>query len=416
MNILIHSFGTVGDEQPFIALGTELQKRGHSVRMLMNPAAERRCRGLSYRAIGDRFDVDEIVSTPRAEWRYLRSPRAGKFVVRDFYLPNTLHAYQAVTEELAQHSFDLVVSHFMCFGSSWAARNASVRYINVSLAPFAWLSLKLPPVLTPRILPKWLNRWLVRLARKMMNRYVGRPMARARRQLGLEPDPNPYFDHFRLAAGNLALWSPTLRSTITDDPPNSTICGFTLGTSDKPLDDDLRRFLDAGEPPVVVGLGSSTRTAGDRVYTYARAACRKLGTRCVLVGARDAALQNLTATEFAIGHVPYEQLFPLASAIIHPAGAGTTAEALRSGRPSIAIPFVNDQFDNATLAARLGSTIRIARARLRLGRVTAALRRVLHEPSYARVANDVRAALLAENNGAHNAADYIETFERRQTT
>ena len=48
-------------------------------------------------------------------------------------------------------------------------------------------------------------------------------------------------------------------------------------------------------------------------------------------------------------------MFPHAAAIVHQGGAGTTAEALRSGRPMLVLPFSHDQFDNAARVRRIGS-------------------------------------------------------------
>ncbi len=42
--------------------------------------------------------------------------------------------------------------------------------------------------------------------------------------------------------------------------------------------------------------------------------------------------------------VPHDWLFPQLSAVLHHGGAGTTAEALRAGIPSLIMPFFFDQF------------------------------------------------------------------------
>jgi sterol 3beta-glucosyltransferase len=44
-------------------------------------------------------------------------------------------------------------------------------------------------------------------------------------------------------------------------------------------------------------------------------------------------------TIFQIDSVPHDWLFPHMAAIVHHGGAGTTATALRAGKPSIIIPF-----------------------------------------------------------------------------
>lgn len=53
---------------------------------------------------------------------------------------------------------------------------------------------------------------------------------------------------------------------------------------------------------------------------------------------------------FTVDEVPHSALFPRMAAVIHHAGAGTTAAALRAGVPAVPVPI---QFDEAFWAARL---------------------------------------------------------------
>jgi UDP:flavonoid glycosyltransferase YjiC (YdhE family) len=57
------------------------------------------------------------------------------------------------------------------------------------------------------------------------------------------------------------------------------------------------------------------------------------------------ALEGVPQSEriLSIGAVPHDWLFPRMSAVIHHGGAGTTGAALRSGVPSLVVPFMADQ-------------------------------------------------------------------------
>jgi sterol 3beta-glucosyltransferase len=46
---------------------------------------------------------------------------------------------------------------------------------------------------------------------------------------------------------------------------------------------------------------------------------------------------------FVIDSAPHDWLFPCMSAVVHHGGAGTTAEGLRAGVPSVIVPFIVDQ-------------------------------------------------------------------------
>ncbi len=57
----------------------------------------------------------------------------------------------------------------------------------------------------------------------------------------------------------------------------------------------------------------------------------------------------------AFVYLPYAAVFPHAAAIVHQAGIGTLAQAMRSGRPQLLVPASFDQPDNARRAAVLGA-------------------------------------------------------------
>jgi sterol 3beta-glucosyltransferase len=56
-------------------------------------------------------------------------------------------------------------------------------------------------------------------------------------------------------------------------------------------------------------------------------------------------LTTIDATKqvFVLDEVPHEWLFPQVAAVVHHGGAGTTATALRAGKPTIICPLLGDQ-------------------------------------------------------------------------
>jgi UDP:flavonoid glycosyltransferase YjiC (YdhE family) len=166
---------------------------------------------------------------------------------------------------------------------------------------------------------------------------------------------------------------------------------------DAPLPDDLREFIEAGPPPVFVGLGSATVPDPARVSTEIVRALRRAGLRGVI----QRGWAGLTATGddmLTIDEVPHSALFPRMAAVVHHAGAGTTAAGLRAGVPAIPVPI---QFDESFWASRLVA-LGVAPGALPLRRLTAdslgaALARFTQDTGYRKQARVLGAQIRGED-------------------
>src|SRR6185295_9620205 len=112
-------------------------------------------------------------------------------------------------------------------------------------------------------------------------------------------------------------------------------------------------FLDAGTPPVYVGLGSLPAPKD-----FARMAIdvvRAQGRRILLSrGWAELALVDDQADCFILGEVNQQALFPRVAAVVHHGGAGTTTAAARAGSPQVVVPQLGDQPYWAGRVAELG--------------------------------------------------------------
>ncbi|MFJ8650174.1 glycosyltransferase [Streptomyces sp. NPDC093546] len=124
------------------------------------------------------------------------------------------------------------------------------------------------------------------------------------------------------------------------------------------------------------------------------------GVRAV-VQAGWAGLNGCGADVLAVGDVPHDWLFPRTAAVVHHAGAGTTAAALRAGVPAVPVPVMADQPFWASRLHELGVAPRpvpfqdlTAEA---LGDVITAC---LSEPSHRRRAAELVRAIAAEDGAA----------------
>ncbi len=405
MRVLLTAFGTTGDNAPFLAIAEALRAQGDEPLLLLNPLYEAaaRARGFRFMPVGARWSPDEVADSAK----YLH-PRTGAIAIwNDFYLPNVAHTFAAVRRAIAEERIDVVVGHWLCFGAHFAARQAGVRHAIVNLAPCWWYSRQDPSLYTALDGPGWLRRAMVWLPRWLVNHVLGRSLRATCEELGVPYRKDAYFAMFEEAELNLALWSPRFRPAAADDPPRATLCGFPWDEGDSSaLAADLRAFLDEGEPPVVVGLGSSVRGLGGDVYREVGLACRELGHRAVLVGASPEAAAGLEGVK-AVAAAPYHALFPRARAVVHHGGIGTLAEALRAGRPAAIVPFANDQHDNARRARELGAARTWSRRAIHGRRLRDELARLVADVELTGRARELGEALRAEPSGARVAAQQL---------
>jgi sterol 3beta-glucosyltransferase len=139
--------------------------------------------------------------------------------------------------------------------------------------------------------------------------------------------------------------------------------------------DGLRRFVEAGPPPIFIGFGSMPVRHPRRVTAVVLDAIRHTGQRAVLhAGWAGLGQADLPDTIYPITYAPYGWLFPRMAAIIHHGGSGTTAFSLRAGVPSLVTPFIYDQFYWGRRLADLGvSPPLLPFARLTAPRLAAAI-------------------------------------------
>ena len=105
--------------------------------------------------------------------------------------------------------------------------------------------------------------------------------------------------------------------------------------------------------------------------------------------------------------MPHDWLFPQLAAVVHHAGAGTTAAGLRAGVPAVGVPMIGDQPFWAARLAALGTGPRpIPYRRLSAGALAAAITDAVTRPSY-RVRAQAMAGRLARDDGAAPVVDMV---------
>lgn len=301
--------------------------------------------------------------------------------------------------------------------ASLVAEKLGIRWASSAMAPISFFSAYDPPVLAPfpflsklRGFGLIANRGVINFAKLVSNSWA-EPIHQLRHELGLPPlKGNPLIDDKFSPYLVLALFSPILAKPQLDWAANTVITGFTFydGSQDRTkLTKELKQFLDAGEPPIVFTLGSAAVLDPGNFYQESIQAAKQLNRRAVLLIGKNTPPENLSEDILAVNYAPYSQIFPHACAIVHQGGIGTTAQALRAGRPTLVMPYSHDQPDNAARVERLGTSQTILRKQYSGSQAAKELSNLLHNSSYAIKAAEV-AGIIKTENGVCVACDQIE--------
>ncbi len=407
--ILITTFGSLGDLFPYLAIGIELRSRGHEV-TLAAPEFYRdkvEAEGLRFHPVRP-----DLQPHDRALMAYIMDARRGSFRVVSYLASQTRDSY-ADTLPAAERA-DLIVTHPITFGAVIAAQKLGKPWVSTVLAPFSFFSAEDPSVAAPapwvtklRVFGSGFMRLIHQLGERISLALV-RPVLDLRRELGMPAGKHPLFQGQHSPARVLALFATCMAQPQSDWPPQTVVTGFPFHDRGE-LPPALDRFLADGPPPLVFTLGSSAVSAAGDFYLASLGAVERLGCRAVfLAGEHPQGLPEVLPPGVIVApYAPHGAIFPRAAAIVHQGGIGTTAQAMRSGRPMLVVPFAHDQFDNGARVRRLGAAETIYRSRYEPRRVHQVLAKLLKDSRYAQAAKEIGRKVRAEN-GAARAADAIQ--------
>ncbi|MDB9528170.1 glycosyltransferase [Oscillatoria sp. CS-180] len=413
--IVLTTWGSLGDLHPILALGLGLRDPRHTVAIATTTDYQTTVEslGLAFHPIRpDLPDDPQIVEQSM-------DPKTGpEVVLKDFVLGNIRDTYEDL-RAIAQDA-DLMIAHEIVYAAPIVAETLKLPWVSCALAPAAFFSAYEPIVTSsyPALAKlhdfgPGINRWAVRLA-KLATRSWGKPLYALRQELGLPPIQNPIVGHDKYSPRLvLALFSSVLGTPKPDWPPNVVTTGFAFydGHREQPMTPELEDFLSSGEPPLVFTLGSAAVKVAADFYTESAQAAIQLKRRAVLLMGKNALPQHLPSNIFACEYAPYSKIFPRASAIVHQGGVGTTAQALRAGRPTLIVPYSFDQPDNAARMQRLGTSRTLPRDSYSASRVARELSNLIETPSYAVKAAEIGQVIQSEDGVRVACEALIENFQ-----
>jgi UDP:flavonoid glycosyltransferase YjiC (YdhE family) len=360
MRVFLLTLGTRGDLELFLALGGELRRRGHTVVL-----------GTS-RFFADRVEAAGLGFAPIGEGTHeqLLALLGSLVDVADPWQRVRLIAQQWIQPQLASASAQIGRAGLM---SDYFASNLKIALDRGGATlPGALVTYDPPAALTD------------------LDRYA--TGAQPGRLLDLVGMSRPLVD-------------PAQRW-----PRRFHFTGFWQKSEsrERKADPALEQFMAAGDPPIVMTMGSMVTFSGERLLRTLEEALRIAGRRALVVGGWGAAVPVASDLVLQVPEADYGSLLPRAACVVFHGGTGTVNAVLRSGRPSVVLPQIGPQvlygrllLDAGVAAASLDTRTLDAKT------LAAAIDRAASDPAISDNATRWRDIVRAEP-GVTAAVDAIE--------
>lgn len=419
--IVFHSMAHRGDVFPYVPVASELARRGHDVTYVVPREFHPLFAAEPFRCVHSGTDFSPRLLDQHGEFIARWGLRfGGAFVMRLYFgrftIPHLDELFEAIDAEVA--GADLLVSHpAAALVGAMACERRDVPWVAADLFPMLLPTAGEPPAGLPN-LGRRLNRLAWRVARspRLDRISSGDGFKAYRRRLGLAvPDDWNVVDARLSPHLNLGLASPSYVQARPDWPHNYRLVGFThwSGPDGGRVPDDVRAFLEAGPPPIVVTLGTSGASARPELFERAAATLAGLGVRGLFLTSNDATADRLRTAvkDDSVGIWPFVPLAPLlgnAGGLVQSGAHGTNALALAAGVPSVIVPCLFDQRWHGRRQAELGTGVWVRRDR----QLPAAVARLLSDRSLGERARALGEQIRAED-GTTRACDEIEALLAR---
>ncbi|KAF1836743.1 sterol glucosyltransferase [Decorospora gaudefroyi] len=362
MNIVIQVVGSRGDVQPFIALGQELQKYGHRVRIATHNTFESFVHesNLEFYPIGgDPKELMAYMVKNPGLIPSMKSLRQGDIQRKRDMIADMLHGcwQSCISPDLKSDQpfvADAIIANPPSFAHVHCAQALGIPLHLMFTMP--WSSTKAFPHPLANFKGGEITTALINYASYGIVEFLtwqglGDVINAFRSSLDLEHVP---ISVGPVLASALKIpftycWSPALVPKPVDWPAHIDVCGFffrepTPYTPPKDIDD----FLHQGPPPVYIGFGSIVLDEPAKMTAHILETIRVLGIRAIIskgwsnLGG-DLPNNDNNPDVLFIGDCPHEWLFQHVSAVVHHGGAGTAACGLRNACPTVVVPFFGDQ-------------------------------------------------------------------------
>jgi UDP:flavonoid glycosyltransferase YjiC (YdhE family) len=411
--------GTRGDVEPSVAVGRELLRRGHDVRMAVPPNLIGLAESAGLAAVA--YGPDQhVLSRPdflRNFWKNffcsLWTIREPIRLVRERWEPVSRYwGEMSTTLTSLAEGADLLLTGLLYQD---LAVNVA-EYYDIPLATLHYFPMRPNDQLFP-ILPSPLARSAMTVFDWFCWRMTKKVEDAQRRELGLPkatgPSPRRITERgsLEIQAYDQVCFPGLAPEWAKWDDRRPFVGALTLELA-ADADEEVASWIAAGTPPIFFGFGSFPVESAADTLAMISGACAQLGERALVCSA---------GTDFSdiphfdhvkvVGTMNYAATFPACRAVVHHGGAGTTAAGLRAGVPTLILWTVPEQsrWGAAVKRLKVGAARRLSTTTRES--LVADLRTIL-APHYVTRAREIATRMTKPAESVAAAAELLEDFAR----
>jgi UDP:flavonoid glycosyltransferase YjiC (YdhE family) len=336
MKIALAIHGTRGDVEPCAALGRELLRRGHEVRIAVprNLIGLAESAGLEAVAYGP--DTQEMLDAEDSFREFWKVPTAIRLMREGMDELRQAWAEMATTLRSLADGVDVLVTGMVQQG---LAANVA-EYYGIPLAVLHFLPMRVNGQIIP-VLPARLNHFVLSALWWVHWRVTNKAEDAQRRELRL-PKATASSTRRILESRSLEIQAydevcfPGLAAEWSEWSAERPFVGALTMALPTDSDDEVLSWIAAGPPPIYFGFGSMPVESPTDAVAMISAVCTQLGERALIcTGANDFSRVPTFDHVKVVSAVNHAAVFPACRAVVHHGGAGTTAAGMRAGVPTL---------------------------------------------------------------------------------
>ena len=410
--VLMHTLGSAGDFNPFIALAFELEAIGYDVHFVVNPANAEKLQQIGFRATGVGIDPDWNSDLFR---RLLMTSAVSpiEILFREMLIPSIVPAYEAFMDFASET--DAFISHSIQLAAPAFAHKSNIPWITAIPATSCFPTAEQPPpCMALNGCPEFLSRigWNVA---NLLFQPLDTLANREYEKIGAPRGCNVVTGGAYSRELTVGMWSPAYFPRPNDWPTWMQVGGYGRWDGPAPSTAEPVVIPNGSGPLIVFTLGSSVVNHPGRFYNTAVDALASTDWRGLLIGAPDdfevptELRDRIKCTRYA----RYGDVFAMADAVVHQGGVGTTQTACYFGTPAVIVPRGFDQFENAAHLQRNGWGLRLQPKDLTADLLRRRLSRLLQSESIKESVGELGVRMRAEFGAATSAGIIAEQLKAK---